>query len=96
MESGAGEQVLVRGKAVPLNGDSWLKFPQLLAVDTGRETASGPLWFQVSLRPLALPKAQTGRPSREMLFKNSRAACLRRESLLFRECSLCGFAVVPL
>lgn len=96
MERGPWGQVLVRAKAVPLNGDSWLKFPQLLAVDTVTETAGVPtsaVWLQVSLTPLS--RVKTGRPSREMLFRNNRAACLRRESLLFRWCSLCGFAVVP-
>lgn len=55
MESGAGGQVLVLGKAVPLSGDSWLKFPQLPAVDTGKESAGAPtstLCCQVSLGSL--------------------------------------------
>ena len=75
--------------------DRLWKVPQLLVAGDSRAAFVDPLsvpWNSLSLWPswLALLTCCTGRPSREMLLRNSKAACRLRESLLLLRCSFCG------
>lgn len=71
------------------------KVPSVLAAADSSLTAA-PMsahWNSASPGPAALALFRTGRPSRDILVRNKSAACLLRESLLFRRCSLCSLPV---
>lgn len=72
------------------------KVPSPLAAAAGSSFTVAPMsahWNSASWGPAALALLRTGRPSRDILVRNKSAACLLRESLLFRRCSLCSLPV---
>lgn len=90
------EELLMLRQPVELENVPWLLlFPGSAAPAAESESGSPSLWWR--LPPLSAERLLTGRPSREMLLRNKRAACRRREfSLFFRLCSLVTSTFFPL
>jgi len=82
------------GGSSPCLGTARLeKVPSPLAAAAGSSFTVAPMsahWNSASWGPALL---RTGRPSRDILVRNKSAACLLRESLLLRRCSLCSLPV---
>lgn len=82
--------------------DTWGAVPLLLVVNARCPTEIVPtsrlrVSQAVSLWAMfPLLRGHKGRPSRDILLRNRRAACLRRESLVFLMCSLCDFVALLL
>lgn len=80
---------------MPISGHSPAAADATAAESEWAPSKSASLWWW--LPPCSAELLCTGRPSREMLLRNKRAACLRREfSRLLRLCSLLVYVFVAL